>query len=361
MEGKPTNIKQQKRTRRFSKWNRRDTAIFFERLELYLSSGLAIDTALQLCRDGVKPNHGAAIDQLKIHTVSGSTLSSGLVKYVGLSPTLSGMIFHGETSGGLVTSVALARSSIEKQDELIKKCVSSLVYPCVIGGFCVVFVIGLMRGVMPQIVPMLTGLHTKLPFISRVMIFSSNIVAKYGLHGLVGSILSVNTFILVYKKKAKFKHFIQQCLSKVPLVGTLMNNYSIVVFLRSFGALIDCGLPMSNAFDSSVGTVSFEPVAKVLRSNIQGISSGLSLGNVMKSLPAPRYIGALASAGELSGTLGTSLLRAANILDRDIELSLKRMTSLIEPLMMICMGLIVGSIALSILMPIYDLSKTLQH
>ena len=356
-----TNIKQQNKKLRFSMWNRRDMAIFFERLELYLSSGLAIDTALQLCRDGVKPNRSASVEQLKIHTVSGSTLSSGLIKYLGLSPTLSGMIFHGETSGGLVTAIALVRSSIEKQDELIKKCVSALVYPCVIGGFCVVFVIGLMRGVMPQIVPMLNGLHTKLPLISRVMIASSNAVTRYGLHGLAVIILLFTIFILAYRKKSKFKYLIQQCLSRLPLIGTLMNNYSIVVFMRSLGALIDCGLPISNAFNSSVGTVSFNPIAKILQRHMVGISSGLPLGNAFKSLPAPAYIGALTSAGELSGNLGTSLLRAANILDRDIELMLKRMTSLIEPLMMICMGLIVGSIALSILMPIYDLSKTLQH
>jgi type II secretory pathway component PulF len=74
-----------------------------------------------------------------------------------------------------------------------------------------------------------------------------------------------------------------------------------------------------------------------------------------------QYIVALVSAGELSGTLGASLLRAANILDRDIEHSLKKLTSLIEPLMMIGLGVIVGSIALSIIMPIYDISKVLQH
>ena len=93
-----------------------------------------------------------------------------------------------ETIASLETEIDTlkqARNNIEKQDELTKKCVSAMVYPCVIGGFCIMFVIGLVRGVLPQIVPMLEGMHTKLPLISRLMIVSSNIVSRYGFQILI--------------------------------------------------------------------------------------------------------------------------------------------------------------------------------
>jgi type II secretory pathway component PulF len=345
---------------RFKKWSRRDLVVFFERLELYFASGLAIDTALHLCEEGARIAHANALEFLKKHIESGSTLSSGLVKYLGLSKTLSGIISQGENTGNLTAAIKLTRNSIEKQDELIKKCVSSMIYPCVIGGFCVIFVIGLMRGVMPQIVPMLQGLHTELPIISRVMISCSKAITDYGLYGGAIFVLLTITAVILYKKKW-FKFVIQSFLTKLPLVGSLINNYNIVVFLRSLGTLVDSGLPISDAFRSSVETITFIPIYRLLLPRVGGLSAGLSLDKAFVNVPMPRYIIALVSAGELSGTLGISLLRAADILDRDIELSLKRMTSLIEPLMMIVMGLIVGAIALSILMPIYDLSKTLQH
>ena len=349
------------RTKRYKKWSRRDTSVLFERLELYLTSGLAIDEALRLCRDGVTDQHKRAVDALKEYVESGSSLSSGLVKYIGLSQTLSGIISHGETTGSLATAISLTRNSLEKQDELINRCISSMVYPCVIGGFCIIFIIGLVRGVMPQIVPMLQGLHTKLPLLSRVMIVCSNLVARYGMYGgIIIGLLGIALWVL-YKRNICFKSFIQNVFARFPLIGSLIRNYNIVVFLRSLGTLIDSGLPISRAFNDSVETITFIPISKLLKPRTGGLSAGLSLDKAFVDVPMPQYVVALASAGELSGTLGTSLLRAANILDRDMEISLKRLTSLIEPLMMIFMGLIVGAIALSILMPIYDLSKTLQH
>ncbi len=350
-----------RRGARFKKWSRRDLIVFLERLELYLASGLTIDKALHLSEEGVTAAHGDALYSLKQHIESGSTLSSGLVKYLGLSQTLSGVISQGETIGDLAAAIRLTRNSIEKQDELIKKCVSSMVYPCVIGGFCVIFVVGLIRGVMPQIVPMLQGLHTKLPLLSRVTIYCSNVISKYGAYGGIVLVLVVIATVICFRRNLWLRFVSQTLLSKLPLIGRMLTSYNIVVFLRSFGTLVDSGLPISGAFRSSVETITFIPIYKLLEPRIQGLSAGLPLDKVFVGVPAPRYIVALAAAGELSGTLGKSLLRAADILDRDIELTLKRMTSLIEPLMMIVMGVFVGAIALSILMPIYDLSKTLQQ
>jgi type IV pilus assembly protein PilC len=342
------------------KWNKRDTAIFFERLELYLSSGLTIDMALKLCKSGVSESHKKAVEALIKHTESGALLSSGLMKYLRLSKTLSGMISHGETTGGLASAINMVRTSIEKQEELTKKCVGAMIYPLVIGLFSVVFVIGLIRGVLPQIVPMLQGLHMKLPLLTRMMIVASNILVHYGLYITAVIILLLIIFIVSYEKSMSFRYLTQAFLSHFPLVGKLFRNYNIVVFLRSLGSLIDSGLSVSYAFNDSVSTLSFLPVQRILRLQTTGLSQGLSLERALEKSRMAQYIVALVSAGELSGTLGASLLRAANILDRDIEHSLKKLTSLIEPLMMIGLGVIVGSIALSIIMPIYDISKVLQ-
>ena len=342
-------------------WSTRDKVIFFERLELYLTSGLAIDAALKLCKVGVTKSHRVDVEALIVHTESGSLLSGGLVKYMKLSQTLAGMISHGETAGGLVSAINTVRTSIEKQEELTKKCVGAMIYPGVIGLFSIVFVLGLIRGVLPQIVPMLQGLHVRLPLLTRLMIYSSNVLVHAGLYILIILTVLIVALFITYRRNAPFRCFVQSVLCRVPLLGKLFRNFNIVIFLRSLGSLIDSGSSVFKAFNDSVYFITFLPIKKTLALQAEGLSSGLSLGYTLEKSQMEPYVIALVSAGELSGTLGVSVIRAANILDRDIEHSLKKLTSLIEPLMMICLGGVVGSIALSILMPIYDISKALQH
>ena len=278
-----------------------------------------------------------------------------------LSDTLLSIISHGEKTGSLSGSISTVRDILEKQQELKKKCLSALVYPGVIGIFSVIFVIALMRGVMPQIVPMLKGLHTELPLITKIMIFCSDIVLHYGLYIFIIFLFIIFIYIWLYKTITKFHNFIQYCISRIPIVGVIIRNYNVVIFLRSFGSLIDSGQSASKSFSDAVLSIGFVPIRVLLEPQIATISEGSSVNIALSILPTPQYIVALTSAGESSGTLGASLIRASSILDRDVEYSLKRMTSLIEPIMMIAMGMVVGAIALSILLPIYDLSKTLQH
>jgi len=343
------------------RWSRRNISIFLLRLELYLNSGLTIDAALRLCRDGVPSKFRKSVDEIINHAESGSLLSIGLSKYMRLDRTSSRMIAHGETTGELSRAIMMARSSIEKDDELIKKCVSAAIYPSVIACFSGIFVIGLMKGVMPQIIPMLNGLHTDLPLISRVMITLSDLVMKFGIIALIIMIVIILLFVLLYKKQARVRFVAHSVFSIIPLFGNLVANYNIIVFLRSFGALVQSGLPLAKAFHDSAYTIDFGPVSRPLIARTEEVSRGLSIGQALGCIRAPQYVVALVSAGESSGTLGISISRAADILDQDMENSLKRLTSLIEPIMMIAMGAIVGAIALSIIMPIYDLSKALQH
>ena len=347
--------------KRRAKWKVRDVCILLERIELYLSSGLAIDMALRLCVDGVSTKHKPSVRTLITHIESGALFSSGLIHMTRLSGTLASIIANGEKTGNLSSSIAMVRDILEKQEELMKKCFGAMVYPGVIGIFSVVFVIALMRGVMPQIVPMLKGLHTELPLISRVMIFCSDVVLHYGLYIAIIIIIFAFVAIWFYGHSMLFRKFVQSCVSKTPLIGVVVRNYNVVIFLRSFGSLIDGGQSIAKAFSDAVNSIGYVPIRRLLEPKIPIVSRGSPLNIALSILPTPQYIVALAAAGESSGTLGLSILRAANILDREIEHSLKKLTALIEPIMMIAMGVVVGAIALSILMPIYDLSKTLQH
>jgi type II secretory pathway component PulF len=155
----------------------------------------------------------------------------------------------------------------------------------------------------------------------------------------------------------------QWLLFKSPLVGSVVYSYWLALFLRSCGTMIESGTSVAESYASAVTGIGFVPLSVPLGRRMGSLSQGVSLASVLSSseIRIPQYIPALVSAGESSGTLGISLIRAADIVDRDIEHRLKRLTSLIEPVMMAAMGCMVGAIALSIMMPIYDISKVLQR
>jgi len=137
--------------------------------------------------------------------------------------------------------------------------------------------------------------------------------------------------------------------------------YVMSIFLRSLGAMISAGVPIPVAYTRASKTLFFEPLRLDLVPQIDRICSGVALSTCLNTGDIPTHIVSLAMAGEASGSLGSSLLKSAVMLDRDMSHLLKRLTSLIEPIMMVCMGGIVGSIALSIMMPIYDMSRVLQQ
>lgn len=334
--------------------------MLLERLELYISSGLPVDQALNICAEGLKKKQKVVLSRIGESVQAGSSLASGLQREVNLSATVSGLIKHGESSGSLAGSLLSARQLLERQEELLKKSISAMIYPGVIGGFACLLIIGLTRGVLPQIIPMLKSLNVELPFLTRAVIAFSEGLSAYGLYILFAAIACLIIWPLLYKKQRRIGYYAQVILIRLPLVGSLFYRYSLIVFLRSLGALVDSGVQINVAYSGTVQTLTLLPLQKYLLQSESSISKGVPLGKILSVKPIPSFLGPLISAGESSGNLGTSIIRAASILDREMEHSLKKMTALIEPIMMIGLGLVVGSIALSIMMPIYDISRVLQ-
>jgi type II secretory pathway component PulF len=124
--------------------------------------------------------------------------------------------------------------------------------------------------------------------------------------------------------------------------------------------LIESGLSSLVAYKRTVGVIVILPLRIQFQDEIPNLNRGLSFGQIFTDKKLPSHIAPLLLAGEASGNLGNSLIRCAHILDHDIDHILKRLTALIEPILMAGMGCVVGAIALSIMLPIYDISRVLQ-
>lgn len=345
------------------KLKRKDSIQLIERLSMYISAGLALDKVLEMLFEGFslrQKRQRAAVAGMRAVIESGGSLSAALERYANIPPAAIGLIAHGESSEGLARALRSVHALMEREDELKKKVFSAMTYPLVIGLFAGGLTIGLVRGVMPQIIPMLKGLHAQLPLLTRVVMKLSDGLMSYGLSILAGFIPGAIAGRFAYRRWRAIRRLCQSLWLRIPIIGGLINECSLAVFLRSFGSLVESGVAVPRAYENTARSVSLEPLKGLLRSKISAITHGVPVGAVLKGKGIPTYIPGLLSAGEASGTLGASILRAAEILDRDIEHSLKRLTAMVEPVMMAGMGCVVGAIALSIMMPIYDISKVLQ-
>jgi type II secretory pathway component PulF len=236
-----------------------------------------------------------------------------------------------------------------------------MAYPCVIGVAATALAVGLVRGIMPQILPLLTGLHSDLPFLTKVVMRLSTWSMDWGVFAGMGSVLTAVIALWSYKRFEHVKLAVQHCLLHTPIIGALAERYALTTFFRSFGMLMESGMTADKAYIRAASAPTMIPIKRRLLSGIAALEKGEKIGHILDQKGVPRSISPLISSGESSGRLPSALSRAAVILDREIDHSLKRLTALIEPVMMLGMGCMVGSIALSIMMPIYDISKTLQH
>ena len=346
---------------RKKRWSSARLITILEHLELYIAAGVSVDTAVGLAATQYQGQHRMAIQNIADAVRTGRRISDELAARLGLSEAASGLIGHGESSGRLVTSLGTARAMLERHEELRRSCLSALTYPSIIGVAACGLVIGLVRGVLPQIIPMLVNMHVPLPFLTRCVIWFSDVVQSYGLMILGASLVIGVAFITIYRTSVRVRTVVQVGMLRAPLVGSFLERYAISVFLRSCGSLIEAGVSSVDSYAASASTVAMLPV----RSRLIGLKDearrGIPLYAIFGQAGFPPAVCGLTRAGEMSGHLGSALVRSADIMDRDMNHALKRMTSLIEPAMMIVMGVVVGAIALSIMMPIYDMSKNMPH
>lgn len=347
---------------RVSPWNRAKHMLLLENISSYLSAGLSLPQAFKIASSSFPISEQRLLHELVNDLERGEPVASSLEKRVGFSSTILGLIEQGEYSGNLLRALVCARSIIEREDVLVKSCISALTYPMVIGGFALILTIALMRGVMPQITPLLKSLHVDLPLLTRIVMYMSTHINVWGLYMLGIICIGIPLSYVIYKKIYMMRRLTQNIFIRLPIMGSLYRRYQLSLFLRSLGSLIESGVELSYAYKRVAERVTCIPFREYFLGNIDHICHGSALSSIFRDMRRlPPHVAPLVSAGEISGTLGSSLIRASDIIDRDIEHGLKKVTSLIEPIMMIGIGGIVGAIALSIMMPIYDVSRVLQH
>lgn len=350
--------------KRYRKFNLTQQIYFSQRLSLLLQSGISIVEALTMMMNVEASVQYKRAYKFLIENIQQGVSLSKAIKNAKFSfnNLLVTLIQNGESSGHLGEALHQAYTHLEKKGEMKKKLISSLLYPCFIIVATIAMTLFLILYIFPKIVPLLSSLDIELPLITRIVQAIYHFCISYGLWTVVGVFLGVFVFRLLVIRSIKFKRVWHSSIVSVPFAHDYIKVYLMASFCSIGEMLLSSGKGVPDLLlfsESSARNVIYKKVFLNMREmTIQGVSFSISLKKNEKYFP--KLLVDMSILGERTGNLALMLGHCSRIFEQDIDNALKRFSSLIEPCLMVFMGLIVGSVALSIILPVYEITNHLS-
>lgn len=338
-----------------------DRINFARHLSLVIKAGLPIFEGLKIIQVQTEsPVLKRVVSSLMDDVNNGKFLADGLEKYEHLfGPFFVNIVRVGESSGTLSKNLLYLADELGRQKALQGKVRSAMIYPLVIlvatigvAGFLTFYV-------FPKLIPVFGSLNVQLPITTRVLLATLDFLRDYGLYVLGGAILVIIVARIVMKRVTPVRYFFNACLVYIPVVEDLTVAVNMVNFTRVLGLLLKSGVKIVEALDITRATFSNLVYKNIIQKSREEIQKGGQLGAYLATEKRffPPLVSGMVSIGERTGNLEDNLEYLATYYDDEVDTKLHSLTSLIEPLMLLMMGLLVGFVALSIITPIYSISQ----
>lgn len=334
-----------------------DKIVFARNLASMVEAGLPITRALSIMERQSKGELKKIINFLIDQISKGTTLSEAMKSYPKVFSTLFiAMVKSGEESGNLVTALKNISMQMEKTYLLNKKIKGAMMYPAVI--FTLMGIIGVLM--MVYMVPTLTatfaGLGVKLPLSTRIIIAISDILKNYFLLLGVGLIAIVGAVVMYLRtpQGARVSDFISL---HVPVIGEIVMQVNSARTARTLSSLISSGVDVVYAISVTQEVLQNSYYKEVMKEAEEAIQKGNPISAIFIDHPNlyPLFVGEMMSVGEETGKIGDMLLGVAQFYEEEVDQKTKDMSSIIEPVLMIIIGIAVGAFAISMLAPTYSL------
>lgn len=272
-------------------------------------------------------------------------------------PLYRAMISAGESSGSLPTILDRLSALLERQAEVRGKLMATLAYPIVLATVAVLVVAALMIWVVPRVVEQFDTVGQQLPLLTRIVIALSNLAANWWWLILMVLAGAVAGFAALLRRPA-FRLAFDSRLLKLPLIGRLLRDLHAARFARTLSTMVSSRLPLVEGLRLTIPTIRNRRLAEATETIVEQVRGGGSLSGAMRSAGIfPPLLVYLAASGESSGRLEVMLERAADYLENEFDRFTATAMALLEPLIIVVMGVIVALIILSILLPILQLQQ----
>lgn len=333
--------------------------VFSRQFATMINAGLAMVRCLDILGEQTEDKRlQQVLNQVRQDVEGGSTLSNALAKHSTVfSPLYISMVKAGEMGGVLDEVLERLAGFMEKDFALKKKVKAALTYPCVILVMAVGIVIFLVTYILPTFVTLFEGMALTLPLPTQILM--SVVKAFQNVYVVIGLVVAIVliTFVLNrFVKTPQGRRMYDMMKLNVPVFGLLNKKVAISRFCRTLGTLLSSGVPIMQSLEivgkASGNEVVADTVAKVRESIREGESIAAPLG---ASGMFPPMVTQMVAVGEETGNLDAMLSKIADFYDTEVDYMLSSLTSMLEPIMIVGMGGIVGFIVVSVFMPLYQL------
>jgi type IV pilus assembly protein PilC len=339
-----------------------DIAVFSRQLATMMKSGVPIVGGLEIIAGGQKnPKAKALYTDIRTSIEGGSSLHESLGKHpVQFDELYRNLVHAGETAGVLETVLDTIASYKENIEALKGKIKKALFYPATVVAVAILVSAILLIFVVPQFQNVFASFGADLPAFTKMIIAASDFMISYWwlVFMIVGG--TISGLIFFKKRSLAFQHFLDRMILKLPVIGQIMHNSAIARFARTLAVTFQAGVPLVEALDivsGATGNTVYEQAVKRIRDDV---SVGYQVNVAMRQVNLfPHMVIQMAAIGEEAGALDAMLYKVAEFYESEVNNAVDALSSLLEPLIMIFIGGIVGAMVVGMYLPIFKLAAAI--
>lgn len=341
------------------KVKQRSIAIFTRQLATMIDAGLPLVQSLEILSSQQEHNlFKNIIREIREDVEGGSTFAAALKRHPGTFDDLyTNLVVAGEEGGILDTILIRLASYIEKAEALRKKVKSALVYPSAIVGVAVIVVMILMIFVIPVFETMFSSAGQTLPLPTLIVLTMSKLIKKYV---VIIIPLCILIFFLLkkYHQTENGRALIDSLLLKLPVFGPLFQKIAVARFSRTLGTLVSSGVPILDGLTIVSKTSGNKTIETAILSARTSIREGETIAEPLgRSGMFPPMVIQMISVGESTGALDSMLSKIADFYEEEVDVAVGNLTSLLEPLLMVFLGVVIGGVVISMYLPIFQMAS----
>ncbi len=337
----------------------KDITVFSRQFATMINSGLPLLRALHIL-EGQTANKQmkAVVGDIRTKVEAGASLSDAMEKHANIFRRLYiSMVRAGEAGGILDQTLLRVSSQLESEDSLKRSIKSAMVYPILIACFAVLIMAGMLIFIIPVFAGMYKQLGGQLPLLTRIMVaISNNLTSAYGV--ITGAVIIGGIYGLVrYKRSPAGTAIWDRLKLRMPMgIGEIVRKLAMARFSRTLGTLVSSGVPILQAIEITGDTAGNVVVAAVMVDVKKEIKEGKPMSEPLsRSEVFPPMVTQMIAVGEETGAIDTMLSKIADFYEDEVNASIKALTSILEPIMMMGVGALVGVIVISLYLPIFNL------
>lgn len=350
-----------KKPSRFGKVKLQSLVIFSRQFATMIDAGVRVVKCLDVLEGQTKDIYlKPVLNQVKRDVTAGLSLTEAMAKHPRVFSKLYVNMIRAAEAGGILDHVLDRLATfLEKEQELRMKIKSAMMYPVVIMVFSIIIVTGLMIFVLPKFLDIFKQMGVELPATTRALFAISGFMTHNWWLGIVAPIVIVS-FLKWYGNRPSGRHKIDGLKLKIPVIGELVQKMSVSRFSRTFATLIAAGVPMLRSLEIVSETSGNAVIARAIDTARNNVREGKKISEPLRQSGLfPDLVTQMIDVGEETGRLSEMLTKVADFYDNEVENAVKALTSLIEPMMIVFMGVMVGFIAISVITPIFSLQAHL--